>query len=110
MEQERSIGAAEIPETPKTVAEVARHLGQMPVEAPAAAKMPPGLGKFEITDEQVVFLANPGCKHCYGTGSAGSITRKDQPKVKILCGCVHRSLREEGKTPWLLKRARKEKT
>ena len=36
-------------------------------------------------------LANPRCKHCYGTGSIGKLVKPGNKRVILVCRCVVRA-------------------
>ena len=86
-----------------TLTEIKDQPAPKPVEQ---AKPKPGIRSFNITDEQVRFLANPSCKHCYGLGYIGEMKFGDEVK-RVMCSCVHKSLALKGKTPWVERKERR---
>lgn len=79
---------------------------RQPSSKPANNRRPAARIKtVQITDAQVVFLADPSCKRCYGLGYVGTVETKGE-RQWILCGCVHRALAAKGQVPWVQRKER----
>jgi hypothetical protein len=104
MMDEQSLIEVEKPSTVEDLKEILKEGVSISAPSPEV----PGMKTFNITDEQVLYLANPAHKSCHGLGYVGTVEVNGQ-KRRILCACVHRSLHEKGKTPWLVKRESRSK-